>query len=290
MLIERRALLAAALPVLLSPPAPSSGYLQATSRTVAIGDVHGDADAFSAVLRLSGLIDRGGKWSGGDTTLVQIGDVLDRGSQEVECLSLIRSLKQQAAADGGRVISLLGNHEILNACGVTVFATEEGQTAFGEASRAAAFRPGGQLATELSSWPVACVVGETLFVHAGPTPSLVAQGLAQTNELAARWLRGDEAFPPPLLLPSAGQANSPVWTRDFGGPQPTDAACSALGEALKELGARRVVIGHTVQDGGITSACNERCWRIDVGLSRGMLSASPQALEIRNDRVRVLSS
>ena len=54
-------------------------------RLVAIGDLHGDATAFRKVLSVAGLCDESsGRWIGGDTTLVQIGDVLDRGDEEME--------------------------------------------------------------------------------------------------------------------------------------------------------------------------------------------------------------
>jgi hypothetical protein len=49
------------------------------------------------------------------------------------------------------------------------------------------------------------------------------------------------------------------------------------------------VIGHTVQKGGITSACDARLWRIDVGLSRHY-GGPTQVLEIRGDTVKVLGS
>ena len=41
----------------------------------AIGDLHGDYDKGLEVLRLCGLIDEAGHWSGGDATLVQTGDL-----------------------------------------------------------------------------------------------------------------------------------------------------------------------------------------------------------------------
>jgi hypothetical protein len=31
----------------------------------------------------------------------------------------------------------------------------------------------------------------------------------------------------------------------------------------------RIVVGHTIQPGHITSACDGAAWRIDVGMSRG---------------------
>ena len=48
-----------------------------------------------------------------------------------------------------------------------------------------------------------------------------------------------------------------------------------------------MVVGHTVQSGGVTSACDDRVWRIDVGLARHY-GGRTEALEIRGDEVRVL--
>jgi hypothetical protein len=36
---------------------------------------------------------------------------------------------------------------------------------------------------------------------------------------------------------------------------------------LGALGAKRMVVGHTVQQRGITDACEGTLWRIDVGLA-----------------------
>ena len=103
--------LAAVLPV----HADEDGQPQ---RIVAIGDVHGDADAFLALLRLTGLVDDARHWSGGRTTLVQTGDVLDRGVQVREVVDLLMSLEQEAAVAGGRAVALMGNHEAMNALGM----------------------------------------------------------------------------------------------------------------------------------------------------------------------------
>lgn len=294
--IDRRAALALLSPLLAPPalpavsaPAPAA-RIPATSRTIAIGDLHGDCDAFKRVLRLAGVIDEySHQWTGGDAVLVQVGDVLDRGSQEAECLALLRSLKLQAPSAGGQVFTLLGNHEVLNAIGVTTFVSDAGATAFGD-SRAEAFRPGGALATEIAEWPVALVVGDTAFVHGGLTPAVVAAGPAAANAAARSWLRGEAAeLPPPLLLPTGVGGRSPLWTRDVGVPVPSASACDELGAALGALGVARLVVGHTVQEGGINAACDKRVWRVDVGLSSAMLGAAPQALEIRkNGQVRRL--
>jgi hypothetical protein len=87
------------------------------SRIVAIGDIHGDFDAFVAVLKDAGLVDGNGRWSGGTATFVQTGDFTDRGPNVRAVMDLLIDLESQAKAAGGRVVVLLGNHEIMNLIG-----------------------------------------------------------------------------------------------------------------------------------------------------------------------------
>ena len=86
----------------------------AESRIVAIGDVHGNYEGLVEILEAAELIGEDGSWSGGDTTLVQLGDFLDRGPRTREIMDLFRRLQGEAADAGGRVEILLGNHEAMN--------------------------------------------------------------------------------------------------------------------------------------------------------------------------------
>jgi len=88
-------------------------------RTVAVGDVHGSIDGLSKILRVAELVDDDLKWTGGDATLVQLGDLLDRGVLLREVIELLMRLQQEAPASGGRVTVLLGNHETMNLLGIT---------------------------------------------------------------------------------------------------------------------------------------------------------------------------
>ena len=85
----------------------------AQMRVVAIGDIHGAYDQLLGILRETQLIDSRTEWSGGSTILVQIGDVPSRGPHTRPCLDLLMALEQQAARQGGRVLPLLGNHEVM---------------------------------------------------------------------------------------------------------------------------------------------------------------------------------
>jgi len=89
----------------------------APTRIVAVGDVHGAYDELTAILQEVGLIDSRRTWKGGATTFVQTGDVVDRGLRQRECLDLLMDLQRQAPRDGGTVIPLVGNHEVLNVIG-----------------------------------------------------------------------------------------------------------------------------------------------------------------------------
>ena len=89
----------------------------APDRVVAVGDVHGAYDEFTAILQSVGLIDSRRTWTGGAATFVQTGDIVDRGAKQRECLDLVMDLQRQAPRDGGTVVALLGNHEVMNVIG-----------------------------------------------------------------------------------------------------------------------------------------------------------------------------
>ena len=86
-------------------------------RIVAVGGIHGNYKNFLKILRSAGLIDQSANWSGGETHLVQTGDVLDRGADSRKVVDLLMKLEEQARAAGGQVHALIGNHEAMNLYG-----------------------------------------------------------------------------------------------------------------------------------------------------------------------------
>jgi hypothetical protein len=84
------------------------------NKIIAVGDLHGDFEAYQAILKDAGLIDTKGKWNGGDTIFVQTGDVPDRGPDSLKIINHLRKLQKQARRKGGRVVTLVGNHEAMN--------------------------------------------------------------------------------------------------------------------------------------------------------------------------------
>jgi hypothetical protein len=84
-------------------------------RLVAVGDIHhGDFDDLCLLLKRTGLVDAQNRWTGGSATLVQTGDLLDRGPMGRQAMDLLMELEKEAAKAGGQVVPLLGNHQAMN--------------------------------------------------------------------------------------------------------------------------------------------------------------------------------
>jgi hypothetical protein len=274
-------------------------YPQA-ERVVAIGDLHGDLTATRVALRLAGVIDEEIRWAGGATVLVQTGDQLDRGDDELEILDLLDSLAEQARAVGGAVHVLNGNHELMNVEQDLRYVTLGGFLDFLPTSiddpetaapqlvvdavheRLTACRPGRHFAMRLADRNVVAVIGDTVFVHGGVLPHVVDYGVERLNQEARAWVRNERPHPPEILLDSDG----PVWSRHYSDDPDTE-DCRLLEEALRGLAARRMVVGHTVQEEGISSACGGMVWRIDVGLSRHY-GGRPAVLELAGGSARII--
>jgi hypothetical protein len=107
------AALVAAAPAFASSPAGAPP----PARIVAVGDLHGDYSVWRDIAAGAGIEGPDGHWTGGRTILVQVGDIVDR---EPESLKLVRELirlQKEAPKQGGRVITLVGNHEAMNVIG-----------------------------------------------------------------------------------------------------------------------------------------------------------------------------
>lgn len=278
----------------------------AAERVVAMADWHGDLAAARRALRLVGAIDEQDRWIGGQLVVVQTGDQTDRGDQERAILDLLERLRREAAAAGGAVHALLGNHEIMNAVWDFRYVTPEGWTEFADLApadvaeadlaavdpelaalpaeqrgRAVAFRPGGPYARLLADFPVALIVGRDLFVHGGILPEHVTYGLQRLNTETRAWLRG-EGPRPPLLA----ERENPIWVRRYCRDVEAE-NCALLAEVLVALDCDRMFVGHTIQRDGITPNCGQRVWCLDTGAADYYLGPV-EAVEITIDGVRIL--
>ncbi len=267
------------------------------ARLVAFGDVHGDLEATRSALRIAGAIDDSDAWIGGELVVVQTGDQIDRGDDDRAILDLFEALADQADAAGGAVYALWGNHEVMNVELDLRYVGEGAWETFADIEydpedaellewpeekrgRVAAFRPGGPYALLLATRNGAMVVGDTVFVHGGILPDHATYGIDVFNAEVQAWMRGETS-----QTGLVTESESPIWARTYS-EDPGEEECAMLEEVLATLGVARMVVGHTTQD-EINPACDERIWRIDVGMSE-YYGGSPAVLEIAGGQVSVL--
>lgn len=190
-------------------------------RVVAISDIHGAYDAMVETLTNVGVLDDDLNWAGGTTHLVIVGDILDRGPRSRDLLDLFMVLEDEAAAAGGYIHILLGNHESMNMIGDLRYVSQAEYAAFaadesleqrdrwfdawmqragsagdpeelrqrfdneyppGYFALREAYGPDGLYGQWLLSKPVIVVINGTAYVHGG-LPAIVASlGLDGVND------------------------------------------------------------------------------------------------------------
>jgi len=168
---------------------------------VAIGDVHGDFDDFVTILQRAGLIDAQHHWTGGQTTLVQVGDLLDRGPKPRAAMDLLMSLEKEAPKAGGRVVSLLGNHEMMNLMGDLRYVTVENYATFTDSNSAKRRRSAYQEymkwrsshAQLLAELPQPMELTEEGWLARHPPGFIEQREAFSPNGSYGKWLRGHSA-------------------------------------------------------------------------------------------------
>ncbi|WP_344698495.1 metallophosphoesterase [Sphingomonas limnosediminicola] len=123
-----RVALAALATLLVIVGTPS--LAQHPQRIVAVGDLHGDFQAWTAIARAAGLVDGHGHWAGGATVLVQDGDITDRGPDSLKIIRNLQQLQKEAPRKGGKVVVVLGNHEAMQLLGDFRYTTPGEYAAF----------------------------------------------------------------------------------------------------------------------------------------------------------------
>ncbi|KAI7757888.1 hypothetical protein M8C21_032457 [Ambrosia artemisiifolia] len=317
-------------PIVISGDPPT--FVSAPGRRiVAVGDLHGDLAKARCALELAGVLSSDGRdvWTGQETVLVQLGDILDRGEDEIAILSLLRSLQIQAKEHGGAVFQVNGNHETMNVEGDFRYVDSGGfdecsdfleylndcghdwEDAFaswcevsetwkqertmahnswgpwnlvkrqkGVIARSVLLRPGGPLACELARHPVVLKVDDWVFCHGGLLPHHVTYGIEKINNEVSKWMTNVN------VNEDDSESHIPfIATRGY-----DSVIQSILDSTLQVVGAKAMVVGHTPQTTGVNCKYNCSIWRVDVGMSSGVLDSTPEVLEIRGDKTRVIRS
>lgn len=206
---------------LLIPAQADEWRFDGVERVVAIADIHGAYEPMVRALQKAAVIDGDLAWSGQEAHLVIVGDILDRGPDSRAAMDLLMRLESEAAAAGGRVHVLIGNHEAMNLVGDLRYVSAGEYAAFADEERAEererwfaaysnerapaeqsmearrvvfeqkfpagyfahrrAFSSSGKYGAWLLSRPLVIVINGTAFVHGGLSPMIADIGLDGVN-------------------------------------------------------------------------------------------------------------
>ena len=306
------------------------GMYPKVRRLIAIGDLHGDLKVTLTCLRLAKVIPQNIypynvkdiSWCGGDTWVIQLGDQIDRcrpdnwkknciedlddvtedEGNNMMIIQIFQKLDVMAKSQGGRVLGMIGNHELMNVDRDFRYVspqeflefvpqnernnkyTDDGYP-YGYYHRLKVFERGGNIAKHYAIQKKSItIIGKNLFVHGGLSHALVSKySIHELNQIVQKWLlkqgdeRQDKIFDE---IFRDDDDMSPFWCRlyseDDGYGENTE---RGYNELLRIINARnrlmepleRIIIAHTPQfmeNKYMNSLYGDRLWRIDVGMSR----------------------
>ena len=278
----------------------NNGILPIKNRILVIGDLHADFNKTKEIFINFNLIDVNENWiaSPKDTVVVQLGDQLDGGGRgddesfgELDLINFMDRVHLKAEIDGGGVFSLIGNHEIMNLLGDFRYAsTKDIQLQGGIQKRHQLFSPGSDIFNKMScTRNVILKIGDFIFVHAGILPEHInpdekSHFITKLNTLMRLYLQGKKTWQDEDIQKYFLDKKGVIWNRNYGDETLSKKTCSSLETVNKLLNVGHMVVGHTVQD-NINSKCDDKLWRVDVGISEAFGTSNMEILEILNNGV-----
>lgn len=251
-------------------PAAETDFL--SDKFLLISDIHGQYDLFRQILIENKIINENNDWIWNDGDLIVVGDLFDRGPKVTEIFWLLYSLEQQAEKLGGKVICLLGNHELM------IFENDLRyiHSKYQKTAQLAGigynqlYENNSLLGRWLRSFPVIIKINNTLIVHAGISPELQIEysSWEPVNSDFLDLLNNDWQGPnSKLLLHSFG----PFWYRGYFQPvkEKEQLVQQEIDMILSNWNIDRIIVGHTSFD-QILSLYNDKIFVIDTSIKRGI--------------------
>ncbi len=293
---------------------PAVAEIQTDADIYAIGDMHGDFEKAAKLLVAAGLIagipanPKAVVWSGGKSVFVCTGDMIDKWTQGVEVLQMMRALQASAQKSGGRVVVTLGNHEaeFLASHGDEKKAADFSQELLAmriDPADVAAGKDADGLGAWLQNRPIAAKVNDWFFCHAGNTFGVSLKELESSIEKGVdKDGFGTFVLAEPNSILEARMGPVPWWmmalttqaaTQNAAETEPAESSGACiLKKYIAALGCKHLAVGHQPGNvsfgGGIERKAGEPfaydgiLFLMDVGMSRGVQDSRGIILKIQH--------
>lgn len=266
-----------------------------SDRIIVIGDVHGDIKRFKEVLIKSEIINGNLEWIAEppNTIVIQLGDQIDslnRLSNEnwevlsdFEMIYFTEHLNDLAKIKGGSVISLIGNHELMNIIGDFSYVSPQNRNE----NRIDLFKSKtGSLGLILAKRPLIVKINDLIFCHAKLELNHLEllmkrnKDIFYLNHLWKNYMENgritieDKEIFDKIILGNGGI----LWNRNVNNKMETD-------KMFKKIGARFMFLGHTALE-QITIVDNQ-IFYCDTGLSRAFGTNKYQYIDIYRKNINI---
>jgi len=276
--------------------------IDSASRIIVIGDVHGDIRRLLDCLYSSNVLSRDLKWIAEpqDTVVVQMGDQVDSLNRnnandweemiDIEVLLLMEKLDRIAKLSGGRVLSMIGNHEMMNVLGDYTYVSKNSLDILPMESRKYQFAPGNRLSNILSNRNVILKIGKFLFCHGGILPHhlyICDKNIHKINELARKYLRNEDMTNEEQnnLYALTVNEDSILWTRSYVALDET-VLLYLVNDVLDITNCEFIFTGHNTVN-NITTKLNNKIIFTDAALSRAYNLNKIEYIDILNDNISI---
>lgn len=298
---------------------PQQAILENPGRIVVIGDIHGDIDRLMNIIISLKLFSQTLEWIAEpqNTIVIQLGDQIDsmdrsgmnalwdynsivckEGILDLNVITMMERLSLIAETNGGKVISLIGNHELLNLIHNFEYVSPCSMNIVNPELRKELFARGnGQFTQILARRNIIVKIGRFLFCHGGILPDhleLLHQtygniDLNQINIIFRKFILNQELTPEQIKILENViiNDNGILWTRFYmnllmnmqGNPSVDLIFDNVLRQVLFHTGCKGMFIGHNIVE-RITSVSNNKLFFVDAALSRAFNTNRIQVVEI----------
>jgi len=266
-----------------------------TDRIIIIGDVHGDIKRFKEILIKSEIINTNLEWIAepSNTIIIQLGDQIDslnRMSNEnwevlsdFEMIYFTEHLNDIARIKGGSVISLIGNHELMNIIGDFSYVSPKNRNEL----RIDLFKAkSGSIGLILAKRPLILKIKDLLFCHAKLNLAHLEllkkrnKDIFYINFIWKNYMENgkvaleDKAIFDEIILGH----NGILWNRNENNKTQTE-------QLFKELGVKFMFLGHTALER--ISIVDNQIFYCDTGLSRAFGTKKYQYIDINNKHINI---